>query len=834
MALAYLCSKIRPTDCWFKVADHPVSSPYAIIIDHGLREGSDVEASNVSRLLMEKLKIKSSVIKLRWDPFLPYKGANPNELPNIETLARYLRYRAIGNMCRTQHISSLFTAHHQDDQYETVLMRVLSGHGYRGLQGMRPSTDIPECYDLHGVYRSGLVDDQRRRHPFYVLRPTGKERKKMRKEMKDMIDPEVFAQELEEGLRADMAGIDAYLDEQDPVVKDVERVPPLTPMEFENGGVMVYRPLLGFSKDRLIATCLENDIPWFEDHTNADPTLTMRNAVRHMYKNYTLPVALQKPSILSLAKRCRDRVIREEAEAARTLRNAHIHLFEPNTGTLVITFPKFSFPGVPRRSASSPAARQRRVAHYRLIAGLMLRKLLSMVTPERELSQVAQLDHLINMIFPDLVEEGIRPPDPKPYVICGVHFVPLEGRGPIRWQLTRAPYVSHAPRPQIEFKKRPLRQRVGKHPSEWGWSVWTQAQLFDGRYWVRIRHRFPCPVRVAPFEMEHQKPFREALGEEQKKELASKLKKHAPGKIRYTLPAIYAAIDVTELINGGGWWPEWDNVQAQLKYKAQMEARKLEVERSSVQMQQQNQYEKREPTSSNPAADGAQAPVDKIIVTESAIPEAGQRFGLLSEPAAKVSKTAIPITNQTGQLTPATSPPQPIDSPTPTNSNQISTAEPKETSSTSTASQTAIIPYNEPTPLVPIDPFAKPVLHIVPTRPRRLSDWEQELLATSTPKLLALPTLSIAIPGVEKWLEWEVMYKKVDDDLLRLSEEGERDDWKTRRAVRREMINRYRNRARIMKRRPKETAMMKKEKETKKDELDGGLVPKFWGMTLYG
>ncbi|KAK4102041.1 adenine nucleotide alpha hydrolases-like protein [Parathielavia hyrcaniae] len=563
MALAYLCTKIRPTDEWFKVADHPVSNPFGLVVDHGLREGSAEEANNVV-FALQKLGVKPVGMRIRWHETIG-KDASPNDLPNLETVARYLRYRKLGLFCRVNLIATLLTAHHEDDQYETVMMRLLSGHGYRGLQGMRPATDIPECYDLHGAYQSGFIDDQRRENPLYNLTPNVKGRDWLKRDLKDEIDPAIIAQEVEAGLRADVTTA-SYLDDYDAIAKGNKRAPHLVPLELEDGGVMVYRPLLRFSKDRLIATCLENGIPWFEDHTNADQTLTMRNAVRYMHKNHTLPVALQKPSILRLSERCRAKVASVEAEADRFLGRVLIHEFGPNAGTVVVTLPRFSLPTVPRKSASSSASRQRRIDHYRHIAALVLRKLLSMVTPERELSQPAQLTHLVSMLFPSLLAPLTGPPPPpKPYVICGVHFTPLPSPDyqSIRWLLSRAPHVSNVPRPSVTFASVPFTKRFAKPPSAWKTLGWTQTKLFDGRYWVRMLHRLPCNLLVAPFEAEYYKPFREALAEDQEeeggyrkdKELAAVLRRYAPGKTRYTLPAIYATINLTGLLRRGEWWP---------------------------------------------------------------------------------------------------------------------------------------------------------------------------------------------------------------------------------------------------------------------------------------
>ncbi|KAG7285347.1 hypothetical protein NEMBOFW57_009969 [Staphylotrichum longicolle] len=558
MALAYLCSKIRTTDQWFRVADHPVGRLCGLIVNHGLREGSGVEAANVANAI-KNLGVRPFILNLSWDEVIP-EGTHPSQLPNVETVARTLRYRALGAFCRKGLMATLFTAHHEDDQYETVMMRLLSGHGYRGLQGMRPATDIPECYDMHGVYQSGFVDDQRQIHKFYNMTPNYRAKKLLKGDLRDEVDPDIIAMELEAGWRSDAAT--AYLDDYDGIAKGNKNAPLLAPLEVEDGGVLVYRPLLCFGKERLIATCLEHNIPWFEDHTNADQTLTMRNAVRHMHRNHTLPVALQKPSVLRLAERCRAKIASAEAEVDRLL-SSHVVIreFGANAGTLVVSMPRFSLPTVPHRSAASPTARENRLRRYRHIAALLIRRLLSMVTPEHELTQPSQLDHLISMLFPSLTPPHQTPTPPKPYVICTVLFTPLISPSyPLRWLLSRAPHVTNAPPPALTFPGLALAPRVGRAPCRWKAKAGLPPppRLFDRRFWIRFPfNRLPCALRVMPFAPEHLKPFREALADDgARKELSGLLRRYAPGKTRFTLPAVFATVDVTGLLAGGGWWPE--------------------------------------------------------------------------------------------------------------------------------------------------------------------------------------------------------------------------------------------------------------------------------------
>jgi tRNA(Ile)-lysidine synthase len=66
------------------------------------------------------------------------------EKNGIEEAARLHRYAALGEMCRAYDVPLLLTAHHQDDQAETVLLQLLRGSGVAGLSGMDESNHAPD------------------------------------------------------------------------------------------------------------------------------------------------------------------------------------------------------------------------------------------------------------------------------------------------------------------------------------------------------------------------------------------------------------------------------------------------------------------------------------------------------------------------------------------------------------------------------------------------------------------------------------------------------------------------------------------------------------------
>ena len=68
----------------------------------------------------------------------------PKDGSGIEAAARKLRYAALGEMARAHGAGLLLTAHHLDDQAETVLLQLLRGSGPAGLSGMDAANHAPD------------------------------------------------------------------------------------------------------------------------------------------------------------------------------------------------------------------------------------------------------------------------------------------------------------------------------------------------------------------------------------------------------------------------------------------------------------------------------------------------------------------------------------------------------------------------------------------------------------------------------------------------------------------------------------------------------------------
>jgi len=111
--------------------DHPRART-ALIVDHGLRRGSQDEAQQ-ARAFAQACGYEAHI--LVWTP--------QKSLAALQERARIARYGLMGEFCRNNSITSLLTAHTQDDQAETLLMRYERQTDWRGAAGMAEKTYAP-------------------------------------------------------------------------------------------------------------------------------------------------------------------------------------------------------------------------------------------------------------------------------------------------------------------------------------------------------------------------------------------------------------------------------------------------------------------------------------------------------------------------------------------------------------------------------------------------------------------------------------------------------------------------------------------------------------------
>lgn len=102
----------------------------AATVDHQLRRESAAEAQFVATVCAD-LGVQHKI--------LPVKV----EAGNLQQEAREARYQALSKWMARRRLTALATAHHADDQTETLLVRLNRGSGLSGLAGIRSTTSAP-------------------------------------------------------------------------------------------------------------------------------------------------------------------------------------------------------------------------------------------------------------------------------------------------------------------------------------------------------------------------------------------------------------------------------------------------------------------------------------------------------------------------------------------------------------------------------------------------------------------------------------------------------------------------------------------------------------------
>ncbi len=118
-------------------------------VNHGLRAEAAAECAMVERVCAE-LDVPCAVLAVA-------TGAG-----NLQAAARDARYAALGSWARREGLAALITAHHADDQAETLVMRLNRASGLAGLAGVRsrgvaPGSDLPLLRPLLAWRRAELA-----------------------------------------------------------------------------------------------------------------------------------------------------------------------------------------------------------------------------------------------------------------------------------------------------------------------------------------------------------------------------------------------------------------------------------------------------------------------------------------------------------------------------------------------------------------------------------------------------------------------------------------------------------------------------------------------------
>lgn len=475
MALASLCHDSVAQDA-FNALDVGFTG---YIVDHGIRRGSSDEAARVAESL-QRLRVKPRILKIDWS-----KCGPPASHSNLETVARTLRYQALGRACAEDGIRSLLVAHHANDQAETVLFRICGKYTGAGLQGIQSIVRIPECTGIYGVDGSGMPW-----RPSQTVRRT----------------------------KCQDSG-----------------------MDIESGGVILHRPLLQFTKESLINICRKAGVTWFDDDTNADKGLTLRNTIRHILQADLLPTAMQETSLCTVSEHRRRLNEEVEQTATRVFMELPMEL-DLRQGKVTITIEPASIADVRRKGKG-----------YTVLA-VLLRQLIQLVSPMSTIS-LPDLDQAVELSFPDasppVPHNGDRPQqvtvanvilrtEAKEMTVAALRTITIHRQNPRRQDIKREYFAPRLGKDSTSIKADQV--------------MWSDWLLWDQRYWLRIGHRRrggdspQLCAYVSFLTAESLGTLRRSLSNESRIRLERALS-HGSRRVFRTLPAIFVQTeDENEII----------------------------------------------------------------------------------------------------------------------------------------------------------------------------------------------------------------------------------------------------------------------------------------------
>lgn len=405
-------------------------------------------------------------LTLQW----PSDVNSPSELSNFESVARTLRFQALGRACRDAGVRLLLFGHHRNDEAELLLTRLSTRASlFRAFQSptSRTAPNIPECNGIFGVHESDsdcwwASSNPSRSHPFAFL----------------------------------------------PVQK---------------GGIRIAHPLHSFTKDRLVETCKSNDIQWFEDDTNSDPTLTRRNAIRHIVKNFKLPNALTENRLIESKNRATKRgtVILRVAE--ELLDKTSMSL-ETRIGCLTVQLPCDKVIAHLKAEVNQETGLM-----WELIKHSFVRNLAYIVSPT-EMPGLGSFRLAASRLFHADATEVMSPETNNTFTAGGALFRPQRDKnGAEIWVISRQP-----PWKQEAAHSIPLDLLPDSEPV-----------LFDNRFWIATECD-SAPVHALELRFLRESDLGR-LSHQHKKLMAhyhrspgipDMLRQLAPGPIRLTLPVI--------------------------------------------------------------------------------------------------------------------------------------------------------------------------------------------------------------------------------------------------------------------------------------------------------
>jgi len=155
-----------------------------ITVDHQLRAAANQEAQDVGAVVSSLNNPSITHHILKWD--------HDNPAGAIMEKARQARYELMAQFCEAQGVSLLLTAHHQDDQAETFLIRLIKGSGLNGLAGIEETRPLTPKMTLGrpflSVGKASLVEYCTKENVPFVDDPSNEDDAYLRPRLRQFMD----------------------------------------------------------------------------------------------------------------------------------------------------------------------------------------------------------------------------------------------------------------------------------------------------------------------------------------------------------------------------------------------------------------------------------------------------------------------------------------------------------------------------------------------------------------------------------------------------------------------------------------------------------------------
>jgi len=303
-------------------------------------------------------------------------------------------------------------------------------------------------------------------------------------------------------------------------------------MAIATSGIQVGRPLLSCEKSQLIALCQRSDVKWFEDPTNADRMLTVRNTIRYLQKTQDLPVALRTARLNSLVREVSEKRDREQNMAMNIFNSMPVNL------GLRLGVAQFSLERTVLFAIGAAPG---------IVKSYLLREMLMLVSPTATI-KLDQLNSAVKTVFPsNEVVDGFASPGGTSNLgqVAGVQIFRVAasepGIAPALILRRAAPRAVERQTLDVHLWPFP----PDSHQSQSNTQMW---QLWDHRYWIRVRPPKSSKERntqiwVRMVDSDMLSELRKQLPLGARATLAQALR-HAPGVVRFTMPAIFMTQNV--------------------------------------------------------------------------------------------------------------------------------------------------------------------------------------------------------------------------------------------------------------------------------------------------